>query len=293
MPPNPPAIGEIGYTPGTGSNIAVDTGSIPGSDVPISDLAVDGQIVSALNGVSLPVNTEATAVSVNGTIALSVRDDSIREGIERTALAVEALLDLKTSQAVPFLLAGAPVGPEQGIVTRNIPSGNQSVTVTDGTHGPANVTAASTAAVAANLAQVVALHPSSPLPAGASTIGIVNQGTAASLANAWSTKITDATNGPVAVKASKIAAAITDPALVVAPSPNTTAPVGGPDINGTLTTASVVTQNGTVQRRTYDETNRLLLEQILLVLIDIRTTLAVSSLKGETVSLSTALDANN
>jgi hypothetical protein len=47
-----------------------------------------------------------------------------------------------------------------------------------------------------------------------------NQGTANTLANAWSTKITDATNGPVAVKAASTAAAATDPALVVAVSPN-------------------------------------------------------------------------
>jgi hypothetical protein len=47
-----------------------------------------------------------------------------------------------------------------------------------------------------------------------------NQGTANSLANAWSTKITDATNGPVAVKAASTAAVATDPALVVAVSPN-------------------------------------------------------------------------
>jgi len=47
-----------------------------------------------------------------------------------------------------------------------------------------------------------------------------NQGTAASLANAWSTKITDATNGPVAVKAASTAAVAADPALVVAISPN-------------------------------------------------------------------------
>jgi hypothetical protein len=38
---------------------------------------------------------------------------------------------------------------------------------------------------------------------------------------------------------------------------------------------------------------RQMLEQILLVLIDIRSTLAASDLKGETVSLSTSLDANN
>lgn len=47
-----------------------------------------------------------------------------------------------------------------------------------------------------------------------------NQGTANTLANAWSTKITDATNGPAAVKAASTAAIATDPALVVAISPN-------------------------------------------------------------------------
>lgn len=47
-----------------------------------------------------------------------------------------------------------------------------------------------------------------------------NQGTANSLANAWSIKITDTTNGPAAVKAASTAAVATDPALVVAVSPN-------------------------------------------------------------------------
>ena len=46
------------------------------------------------------------------------------------------------------------------------------------------------------------------------------QGPANTLANAWSTKITDGTNGPVAVKAASTAAAATDPSLVVQLSPN-------------------------------------------------------------------------
>lgn len=58
------------------------------------------------------------------------------------------------------------------------------------------------------------------IPTGANTIGIVNQGTAASLANAWSQKITDGTNGPVAVKPASTAPLATDPALVVSISPN-------------------------------------------------------------------------
>ena len=63
------------------------------------------------------------------------------------------------------------------------------------------------------------------LPAGANTIGIVNQGTGATLANSWPHKLSDGTNGPVAVKPASTAAVATDPALVVAVSPNNTVAV--------------------------------------------------------------------
>lgn len=47
-----------------------------------------------------------------------------------------------------------------------------------------------------------------------------NQGTSNTLANAWASKITDTTNGPVAVKAASTAPVATDPSLVVSVSPN-------------------------------------------------------------------------
>ena len=53
-----------------------------------------------------------------------------------------------------------------------------------------------------------------------------NQGTAAALSGAWPMEITDGTNGPAAVKAASIAALATDPALVVALSPNSPLPTG-------------------------------------------------------------------
>lgn len=53
-----------------------------------------------------------------------------------------------------------------------------------------------------------------------------NQGTANTLANAWPFKITDATNGPAAVKPASTAAAATDPGLVVDISPNGINPNG-------------------------------------------------------------------
>jgi hypothetical protein len=112
--------------------------------------------------------------------------------------------------------------------------------ITDGTNGPAAVKAASTAAVAGDPSLVVAISPNTGLPTGANTIGIVNQGTAASIANSWRVQVTDLTNtmptgdaaargiytrntdgtNTAAVKAASTAAIATDPALVVAISPN-------------------------------------------------------------------------
>src|ERR1019366_7427311 len=57
-----------------------------------------------------------------------------------------------------------------------------------------------------------------------------NQGTANTLAHAWSVKITDATNGPAAVKAASTAAVATDPAIVIAVSPNNTVSTTAPTI---------------------------------------------------------------
>lgn len=96
------------------------------------------------------------------------------------------------------------------------------------------VTPASTAATAAEEALVVALSPNSPVPAGTNTIGVVNQGTGnATIGNAWYNKLTDGTNGPVAVKPPSTAAVATDPALVVAISPNNSLSLSTADITGT------------------------------------------------------------
>jgi hypothetical protein len=166
--------------------------------------------------------------------------------------------------------------PVSGTVTSNIGTtnglaldatltgGTQTSRITDGTN-TATVKAASTAAVAADKAIVVAISPNNTvaatqsgtwnigsittlpsIPTGSNTIGIVNQGTAATLANAWSFKITDATNGPAAVKAASTAAIATDPALVVAVSPNNTVAVTSATLatNATLTGGTQLTQIG-------------------------------------------------
>lgn len=70
-----------------------------------------------------------------------------------------------------------------------------------------------------------------------------NQGTANTLANAWSTKITDATNGPVAVKAASTAAVAADPSLVIAFSPNSPLPTGANVIGAVTQSAGPWTEN--------------------------------------------------
>lgn len=81
---------------------------------------------------------------------------------------------------------------------------------TDGTN-TITVKAASTAAVATDTAQVVAISPNN-------TVG-VTQSTAAAASGAWPVKVTDGTN-VAAVKAASTAPTATDPAQVVALSPN-------------------------------------------------------------------------
>lgn len=91
---------------------------------------------------------------------------------------------------------------------------------------------------------------------------VATQGPAASLANAWSTRLTDTSNGPVAVKASGVAVLGTDAALVVALSPNSTKLLVTPDsvalpanqsvnlaqVTGTATSVNSGTKDAGTQR---------------------------------------------
>jgi hypothetical protein len=139
--------------------------------------------------------------------------------------------------------------------------------ITDGSNnGPAAVKAASTAAAAADPSLVVALSPNS-------------------------------------MKAASTAPVAADTALVVALSPNTfpivgaapktnVIPIAGTDINNTISAISTLTSNGAVKLQVNEDNLRILLEQMLLVLIDIRSSLVASDLKGEAVSMSN-IDTNN
>jgi len=140
----------------------------------------------------------------------------------------------------------ANIGTTGGLALNStLIDGSQQTKITNGTIDVA-VKAASTAAASGDNALVVGLSPNSPLPAGSNAIGTVTatqptaaslnatvvqstaanlnatsaQGAAATLAGAWPSKITDGTNGPVAVRGASSSASVSDPALVVQISPN-------------------------------------------------------------------------
>ena len=76
------------------------------------------------------------------------------------------------------------------------------------------------------------------LPAGANTIGIVNQGTPNTVGNAWPIEVTNGTSTAFVTPASTAALA-TNPALVVALSPNSPVPAGTNAIGSVLANIQV------------------------------------------------------
>lgn len=73
----------------------------------------------------------------------------------------------------------------------------------------------------------------------ANLLATVTQGPAGSVGQSWFTQITDATHGPVAVKAASTAAVAADPSLVVSLSPNNAASGLATTAAPTYTTATV------------------------------------------------------
>jgi hypothetical protein len=196
------------------------------SDSPGAELyGSNGIELSVQNATAIPANTPALiAAGSDGTNSRFIKVDSsgniiiVGDGVAGTpAGGVVSIQGVTSGTAVT--VAGT-VTANQG--TANTLANAWPIKVTDGTNTSA-VKAASTAAVATDPSLVVAFSPNSPLPTGTNSIGTVNQGTANVLANAWSQKITDGTNGPVAVKAPNTSPVAADPALVVALSPNSVA----------------------------------------------------------------------
>lgn len=146
----------------------------------------DGTELAVVPNTAVPTNTRGILVDgYDGTNARMMLVDSLgRQIIIGTGTAGAQAGGLLTIQGDP---SGTPV-PVSGTVTANAGTGTFTVGQT----------------TASNLNALVA------------------QGNAGSIAQSWFTLISDGTNGPVAVKPPSTPAVATDPALVVAISPNNT-----------------------------------------------------------------------
>lgn len=204
-----------------GNAVVTGTGN-SGNGIPRVTVSNDSSITNITGTVSLPTGASTSANQTNGTQKSQVVDGS------------------------------GNVQPSGDVASRGI-----FTKLTDGTN-TTTVKAASTAAQAADPSAVVALSPNSPVPAGSNNIGSITNitgtvslptgaSTSANQTNgsqktqvvdasgnvqnagdvasrALFTKNTDGTN-IAAVKAASTAAVVTDPALVVAVSPNNTVAV--------------------------------------------------------------------
>ena len=210
-------------------------------------------IQGVASGTAIPVSGTVTATnpSVGTTGSTTPTSATLVGGTDGTNLIAVKIKDASTAAvaADPSLVVAfspnSPLPAGSAVIGAVTQSGSWTTTVTQATASNLNaavvgVGTAGTPSGGVVSIQGVASGTTVPISGSVTASGTVtaNQGTANTLANAWSAKITDATNGPVAVKASSTAAAAADPSFVVALSPNSPIPSGANVIGA-------VTQSGT------------------------------------------------
>ena len=191
--------------PGTGATFPV-SGTFWQATQPVSiaaSVAVTGTFWQATQPVSL-----AASVSVTGIVA------------DATAFTRGTTVELPVGGVVEAVQAGLTTGQ-----TRALSLTTAALLRVDGSNVTQPVSISATVTVAGTVT--------------------ANQGTAAALAGAWPTELTDGTNGPAAVKAASTAAVAADKALVVAVSPNNSVAVTGTFFQATqpVSIAATVSEN--------------------------------------------------
>jgi hypothetical protein len=230
---------------------------------PNSPLPAGSSVIGAVtqSGTWTNTVTQATASNLNATVVGAGTAGTPSGG-------VVSVQGVSGGTVLPISAAALPLPTGAATASNQTTLGTQTTEINDGTH-TATIKAASTAAVATDTSLVVALSPNAPIPTGANVIGAVTQSgtwtatvtqtTAANLnatvaqgapnttANSWPTTVTDGTHGPAAVKAASTAAVATDPALVVAISPNNTISTSNLSVGltGTTTPTSATLVGGT------------------------------------------------
>jgi hypothetical protein len=243
-----PSGNNAAVKPASTAAVATDTSLVvalsPNSPVPAGSNAIGSVTVTGTTTVSGTVNQgtpNTTANSWPTEITDGTHGPAAVKAASTAAVAADPALVVAVSpnNSVAITAASLPLPTGAATSANQTTIGTQTTEINDGTR-TATIKAASTAAVAADTSLVVALSPNSPIPTGANTIGVVNQGTGAgAAANAWFEKVTDGTNGPVAVKAASTAAVATDPSFVVALSPNSPIPTGANTIGALTANQSV------------------------------------------------------
>ena len=204
-----------------------------------------GPAVLTIQGISggqaIPVTLSQTDRTGTGTITstqtIQVNSQgSASTGIVITGVWTGTIVFEASVDGTNFAAVNAVVPTTGAVVTSTTANGNwevasggyQLVRVRGNTVATGTATATLDSGAGTQVVEIGA-----PIPTGTNTIGAVNQGTSASLANGWATRITDGTNGPAAVKAASTAAVAADPALVVAISPNNSLSITSADITAT------------------------------------------------------------
>lgn len=228
--------------------------SLTGTAAPPSTAA------SVIASSALPTGaaTETTVAAMNAKIPASPATDrttAAAPGAVRLSDGASFYKPTTPADTQPVSAASLPL-PTGAAQDSTLTGGTQRAKVTDGTNNAA-VKAASTAAGATDPALVVAVSPNNtvgitasslPLPTGAAQDSTLTGGTVR-------TKVTDGTNN-AAVKAASTAAGATDPALVVAVSPNNTVAVSAASLplpSGAAQDSTLT--GGTVRTKVTDGTN--------------------------------------
>lgn len=170
------------------------------------DNPANGNITTAISFASSNTATALSIVGVGGSGMTRVRVSAYTSGTANVTVRASDIND-------PSLLSGGAAASALPPVIQQV---GGSVTTGVPTYGTGTFNALSL-----NTSGGLRVDGSAVTQPVSGTV-TANQGTPNTKANAWTTELTDGTNGPVAVKAASTAAVAADPALVVAVSPNNT-----------------------------------------------------------------------
>lgn len=192
------------------------------------------------NSSPVVVASDQSSIPISGTVTANIGTGNLA-GITGS---VTVKADTPANQTNALKVDGsATTQPVSGTVTANAGTGNFTVTQSTASNLKVDLSGTAANATAIKVDNSAVTQPISatalPLPTGAATSA--NQTTLGS----QTTKINDGTN-TAAVKAASTAAVATDPALVVAISPNNTLSLSNTDLTASISIAALSATSGSI-----------------------------------------------